>query len=175
MTIYLVVGDQTFKTDRTSKEVMLRLARGRVLSKTAISRSQDVSQHVYLHHDDTESVVKTMVCSVFNRSIPVTSLAYTMDQIEELWQLAIKRTSVFTDPSNAYLLTMLCQLTLTQSAERITSMVYNFDIIRALYGQLGYNLKPLDRLPQFCATPSFQVIPQPAKQIEFRSNMQSAS
>jgi hypothetical protein len=159
MGVYLVIGNETFKVDRTSKEVMLRLARNRVMSKTAISRDENLSQHVYINPIDIEVVVKPMVCSVFGRSIPVTRLAYLMDQIEELWELAVKRTSLFTDPANAYLLTMLCELTGTQSAERITSMVYNFKLIRFLYGQLGFNLGPMDKLPQFCSTDGAHILP----------------
>lgn len=159
MGLYLVIGNETFKVDHTSKEVMLRLARNRVMSKTVISRDENLFQHVYINPADIEVVVKPMVCSIFGRSVPVTRLAYLMDQIEELWELAFKRTSVFTDPANAYLLTMLCELTGTQSAERITSMVYNFKLIRILHAQIGFNLGPMEKLPQFCSTGSNLILP----------------
>ena len=95
-----------------------------------------------------------------------------MDQIEELWNLAINRTSVFTDSGNQYLTVMLCELARTQSAERITSMVHNFKIIRALYGQDGYNLGPMDKLPQFCLTQSLRELN--SKPVNTFYNMQQA-
>ena len=76
MGVYLVVGQETFKADNVSKEVMFRLKRNNVLSKhTVMSSDSSVYQHIYIHDADIESIVKSMVCSVFNRSVPVTNLA----------------------------------------------------------------------------------------------------
>ena len=146
MGFYLVMKDETFKLNKSLKNLILRLARQGALIKTLVGKDENLSQHVYVNVDDADNIARALVCEIMQRSIPPDALILTMDKIEELWKFAKERTTVFTLESHSYISEMLCELAGTQSASKIDLMVSNFNLIRDLYEMAGFNMRRPDHL-----------------------------